>query len=190
VKELPMKLRKALKTTAVLLATVGLLVPQVNVAIAAGPQGTAVNPGPSIIDVALEPGGTLQGQLVDGQGLGRAGAPVSVQQQGREVARAVTDDNGYFKISGLRGGIYVLATADGEQVARLWTGQTAPPAAETGVLMVTGDQTTRGQFGAGWASWGVWVGLGVAVVASPILAGLALNEVNRLHNKVDLIPTS
>ncbi|MAT71710.1 MAG: hypothetical protein CMJ58_19560 [Planctomycetaceae bacterium] len=99
-------------------------------------------------DVALGDGGTLVGQLVDAQGAPLAGAPVSIQSGGREIVRATTDAQGQFSITGLKGGMLEIAAPGHYQSYRCWAPRTAPPAANSGVLMVANGDLLRGQYGA------------------------------------------
>ena len=102
-------------------------------------------PTPTVTDVALGPGGYLSGQLMDSHGVPLAKVLVSLQDdQGREVASVTTDEQGRFAVQGVRGGVHQLVTPQGRWFYRLWTPETAPPSAQQGALMVTGDETVRG----------------------------------------------
>jgi hypothetical protein len=96
-----------------------------------------------IKDVQLHKGGTLSGNVVDGNSgesipgtsvLLRPAKSTSLQ----ESIQSVTDENGRFVFENLRGGVYVLATGESSDVVRLWTQGTAPPSAADQVLMVCG----------------------------------------------------
>ncbi len=107
-------------------------------------------PSPQIADVALRDGGVLVGQMVNGQNAPQNGVRVSLQDvQNREVATAVTDRQGTFAISGVRGGVYQVVMPQGRQVYRLWSPGIAPPSAQQGVLLVTPGETIRGELGNG-----------------------------------------
>jgi hypothetical protein len=80
-------------------------------------------------DVALGPGGTLEGCVVDAQGNAVPAAPVSVHQQQVEVVKLTADQTGSFAVSGLRGGVYRLVSLQGDGVYRAWPAGTAPPSA-------------------------------------------------------------
>ncbi len=99
----------------------------------------------AIVDVALGERGEMVGQVVDGQGVGLAEQPVVLLQGNREIARATTDAEGSFSVEGLRGGVYQLAVGDHAVVMRAWVAGTAPPAAQRGVLLVSGQEVYRGQ---------------------------------------------
>lgn len=81
-----------------------------------------VLPAPPIGDVSLRNDGMLVGQMVNGQNAPQSGIRVSLQDmQNREVAAAVTDRQGAFAISGVRGGVYQLVTPQDRQVYRIWS---------------------------------------------------------------------
>ncbi|NOZ40693.1 MAG: carboxypeptidase regulatory-like domain-containing protein [Planctomycetes bacterium] len=101
-------------------------------------------------DIALHQGtdsqgGVLVGQMLDAQGAAIAGATVSVRTSGKEVARALTDQTGKFQVTGLKGGVHQVATAGQQDVYRLWAPQTAPPAAQQGLMLVSNTDVVRGQ---------------------------------------------
>ena len=132
-----MKKGRVIRSVAILVATVGLCLPQVALAEAAKPV-----PTPAVVDVALSDGGVLHGKLVDLENRDVANVPVSVQLQNKEVAQAKTDKDGHFSISGLKGGVYQLAAGAGRGIYRLWTGKAAPPSAQKDAIVYT-------QFGGG-----------------------------------------
>jgi hypothetical protein len=86
-------------------------------------------PKPLVTDVALSDAGTLEGQVIDTQNGGLAGVPVTIRSQDREVAQTTTAANGHFVVQNLRGGVYQVATVQGDGTFRLWAPRTAPPAA-------------------------------------------------------------
>ena len=65
----------------------------------------------------------------------------------KTVAFAQTDQAGQFALANMSGGVYELQTPASSGVYRLWAPRTAPPAAEEGVLLVTGDGVQLGQKG-------------------------------------------
>jgi hypothetical protein len=121
-------------------AALGLCFPQGLLA-----AGVAGPRAPAMIDVALTDGGVLVGQVVDPQGAALRKAPVSLFQRDREIARTLTDHQGYFAVRGLRGGVYQIAAAQGHGIFRVWTPGTAPPSCQQGALLIAGDPTFRGQ---------------------------------------------
>ena len=46
-----------------------------------------------------------------------------------------------------RGGTYVVESEGGAVVCRAWVAETAPPVAQQGVLVVSGDEVQRATFG-------------------------------------------
>jgi hypothetical protein len=146
----PMKRMGVLKAAAVVLACAGMLlpVPVVQAASAAADADSkkqAEGTLPEIVDVALYDGGTLRGQVVDLQGQPVARTTVSVRQLDREIATAVSNEVGYFRMTGLRGGMYGIAAGEAVGACRLWAPKTAPPSAQPGALVVVGDQQVLGQ---------------------------------------------
>lgn len=135
-----MKGKGVVRGALVSLAVVGFCLPQTAFAVQA-----SVDRVPSVADVALQDGGVLCGQVVDPQGIPLARVPVSLQDRNGEVARAVTDGNGYFAVQGLRGGVHQLVAARGHGTFRLWTPGTAPPSSQKGALLVAARETVRGQ---------------------------------------------
>jgi len=118
------------------------------VAAIAGPGMT--RPGlaaeaPPLTDIKLHQGGVLLGQVVTGQGAAVAEADATLSSRGRELAKGKTDKNGYFAFAGLHDGVYQVLTPDGQATFRAWTEKAAPPAAQPGLLIVTGDEAVRGQ---------------------------------------------
>jgi len=197
---------KQLKGWAVALAVVGMVLPRGEV-MATGkrtptrPASTAAPATAAGQDVALTTGGTLTGQVVNGEGRGLDGAVVSVRQGGKEVGRGVTNEEGFFSVPGLRGGVYQVEAAGTTQVYRAWTENTAPPAARQQTLIVARDTTLRGQevyeedqYGVGG---GYYYGLdGVTLVMTGAALGglavgiVALVKVNDLEDDVDDLAAS
>ena len=122
--------------------TVLLLQPQMVLAAPtdAEPSAAAI----SVVDVALQPGGVLQGQLVNGQGQQLAGRPVRVAN-GLQQWNAVTDAEGRFAVQGLTGASYQIQMGHEFQMVRAWSEGTAPPKAVDSVLMVPDDSVVLGQ---------------------------------------------
>ena len=168
----------SIRTASVVFALAGLCLP------AAGWAANAsVLPPPQIADVALRDGGVLAGQIVNGQNAPQSGIRVSLQDtQNREVAAAVTDRQGAFAISGVRGGVYQLVTPQGRQIYRVWSPGMAPPSAQQGVLLVAPGETVRGQDGDGLlgahpGAVGALIGAGVATaIAVPVAYGAGITK--------------
>lgn len=124
-----------------------------------------------IADVVLDAQGGLHGVVVDVHGAPHPAAKVVLVQQKREVARVQADRFGRFRLSGLRGGVYMLQSGGQARFVRAWTGKKAPPKAKSAALIVTGDGVVRGQMPLEqfFASDGVVIaGLVAAMIAIPI----------------------
>ncbi|TWU23684.1 carboxypeptidase-like regulatory domain-containing protein [Bythopirellula polymerisocia] len=129
---------------------------------ASAAEATAVR----TLDISLQNGGVLSGQVADAAGNGRKGVPVSVIESGKEIGRSTTDEAGKFQIAGLSGGVVTIAAADTQGNCRLWSPGTAPPASQKGVLVVSQDQVACGQ------DCGSCVGCGSGVCGSRHGGGL------------------
>ena len=156
---------------AIAVACLGMLIPQA--ALAAVPNGPAGPAGAhakdSVIrDIALRPGGVLVGQIVTAEGTAQAKTPVSLQQNGKELVRTTTDANGLYAIKGLRGGVYHMVSRQTVETYRLWSPDTAPPAAKDAALMVEGNGVVRGQLGGILANPWVLTAVIAMAIAVPI----------------------
>jgi hypothetical protein len=151
-------MKRWITTSVVSLACSGIALPT-SLFAAPGADGSHPLPAatdaasPMVTDVALQDGGAFVGQVVDQQGLPVRGVTVQIRQEDREVAGAVTDTDGQFRVSGLHGGVYQVVAGQTSTVYRLWAPQTAPPAARPAALLVSGQDVVRGQAGGlGWAA--------------------------------------
>ncbi len=131
---------KAMSRIFVLLATIGLCLPPAVFA-----SGAEVKREPVVIDVALQEGGLLLGQVVNPQGAPLSKTAVSLQENGREIAVTQTNKQGYFAVRGLRGRVYQVVAAEAHGTFRTWNPGAAPPTSQHGALLVAGKQTVRGQ---------------------------------------------
>lgn len=102
---------------------------------------------PRTSDVSLQANGDLRGQILDQQGQPQALTKVALLQNQKTIGHATTDITGQFVIRGLRPGAYQVQTEDGGQPVRLWAAQTAPPAAQQTVLLITSSDIARAQGG-------------------------------------------
>lgn len=165
-----MKGSRVVKTPLVITVCLGLVLP------ASMTQGGDVRrvsdrSSVEIADVVLDAQGGLQGIVVDVQGTPQAAAKIVLVQNKREVGRAQSDRLGRFRVSGLRGGVYMLQCGGQARFVRAWTAKSAPPKAKPTALMVTGDGVVRGQmpleqFFASDAV--IIVGLVAALIAIPL----------------------
>lgn len=99
-----------------------------------------------VLDISLQDGGVLFGQVVDAGGVAQQQADVWLTYEGQSVAPAKTDDAGRFLIRGLRGGLHEIHVAGQSSLVRLWAPGTEPPAARRVALIVCHkDFLVRGQ---------------------------------------------
>jgi hypothetical protein len=145
-----MKTSRLLRTICIAWMTLGLIL-QGSGLYAGSPIGTptftssAQQPLPPTVDLALGPGGRLQGLVVDVQGVPVAAAPVVVRQWQGDITVATSDRLGQFAVQGLRGGTYQLLVGQQRLIVRAWTTEAAPPQARSMVLIVVNDPLVRGQ---------------------------------------------
>lgn len=160
-----MKSRDLWKSALVVLATAGTVLPGSlltagdAMATAGSSQQTARHAqqtakkkkktAPIISDVSLGEKGELTGFILDGQGKAVAKSKVVVSFGRKVIAETTTNETGQFRVSGLRGGIYQIAHADGVAVFRVWKNGTAPKSARQNALVVVGTRQIRGQDGLG-----------------------------------------
>ncbi len=156
------------------LALLGVIVPAPALLAADRPVSSVAVSG----DVALSAGGILRGQVLSPQGRSVSGMRVAVSSGARELGSAVTNADGRFEFSGLRGGVLTLAVGQTSKTVRAWTPKAAPPAARGEVFLVAGQSQTLGQ------SWGgfrnvitnPWVIAGV--VAAAVAIPVAIHNAN------------
>lgn len=167
-----MRLSHATRSLVFALTGWGLLAAQVPV-MAAAPAEAASNQRAAtaeVTDIALAQGGTLRGQVVDGQGIPQAKSNVTVSHKGQKVSTVRTDADGRFAVAGLKGGVYTIATTKGAGAVRLWTAETAPPAAHNQLLVVNGSTVARGQLGGGIGAGVLMMGALGGIVAGGIIS--------------------
>lgn len=177
----PTRLGKALL---VVCATLGTCFPQA--LLAAQPL-----PASNVTDVSLRDGGVLLGQVVDGTGKPQANAAVSLQSGQQKLGASKTDAGGYFAFSGLRGGVYQVAAANGQGSYRVWAAGSAPPTAQPGALVVAGQtpnplagqqpDVVRAQGRLGFWLSNPWVVAGL--VATAVAVPVAIVAADRHHDQ-------
>jgi hypothetical protein len=160
-----MRTGRLIRSVAILLATIGICLPQV--AFAATPAA-ATPPTPAVVDIALADGGVLHGQVVDLQNRNVASVPVTVRAQNQEVARTATTSDGHFAVQGLRGGVYQVAAGEGQGVYRLWTAKAAPPSAQSNAIVYTQNGGGGGTLKMLLANPIIIAGLVATAIAVPI----------------------
>lgn len=179
-----MRMPRVLTGMLVSLATVGFCLP---------PSLLAADrlPASVVVDVALQEGGVLMGQVVDPQGVPLKNVPVLLRNQKQEITVIKTGPDGYFSMRGLRGGTYQLTAARGHGVYRLWVPGTAPPAARHGALIVAGNDLARGQVGK--VARGQYGGPKFWLANPWVIAGIVATAVAvpvAIHNAQDSTPAS
>ena len=160
-----MKFLKSVNTFAVMLACAGLIVGQ-----------TVQAASPIIRDVALQPGGVLNGQVLNDQAIAQAQAKIAVVHKGKPLTVTETDKDGRFVLTGLEPGVYELHLAEGGGAYRAWAPRTAPPVAEQSVLLVQDGRTVRGNHHPGAFGWLANPWVLAAIVAVAIAVPLALDD--------------
>lgn len=105
----------------------------------------AVAAAPLAIDVTLDEKGVLAGKVVGTDGQAAPGARLSLSAAGAEPTAIIADDTGRFRVAGLRGGFYQIATGERTVAFRVWTPAAAPPGAQCSVVLVVDTTTARGQ---------------------------------------------
>ena len=141
-------------------------------------------PVPAMTDVALARGGLLQGQIVDAKGAPMKAAQVSIWHENQQVAKTVSDNNGQFRVAGLRGGVHLVVAGQNSSAYRLWTSDAAPPNASTGTVVMPGETVVRGQNGYPIAG---------NIIRSPILwgaLGYTAGHIIGFNSGIDRTPSS
>jgi len=133
----------------------------------------------AIQDVQLREGGTLTTRVVDLQGNPVKGETVVVEFKGKQIATAVSDENGYVAVSGLRPGLHSIVTPMGASACRFWAEGAAPPSAVQVPAVVSDAEVIRGQFGAFNLPMVVYASLSIAAL---IIAIDAENDAEDLED--------
>ena len=127
---------------------------------------------PRVVDMELARDGTLSGTVVDVNGRRKAGVEVQIRQLGGKSVLVTTDKQGRFAASGKRGGVYQLVVHQSYQICRAWQAGTAPPSAQSEILLVDSGDIARAQrkFGSLFFSNHVLLGLIlVGAIAIPVI---------------------
>ncbi|MEM6799524.1 MAG: carboxypeptidase-like regulatory domain-containing protein [Planctomycetota bacterium] len=101
---------------------------------------------PTTDDVALTKEGLFAGQLVDPQGAPLADAKVRLFDASGKPVEGTTNELGQFAYRGVSSGLYYLQAGDAVQAVRVWPHKIAPPSAKKGVLLISKEETVRGQY--------------------------------------------
>jgi len=152
-----------IRRIALVLACVGMLLPQGLIAATPPPVKKLVKSVKSVksvmSDVALGSSGTLVGRVVDGRGRGLVGRTVRVHRGSSLIARVKTDRTGRFAVKNLPGGAYAVSCGSTAQLIRAWATGSAPPRTSVQVVLVDQPLVIRGQDGAADEDSGGFLGL-------------------------------
>lgn len=96
-------------------------------------------------DIALTRDNSFSGRLVDDTGKPVGGMRVAIYSQDQMRAATVSNQTGAFSLITNRGGVYRLHVGNQFRIVRLWHHDTAPPHAESSILLQVGQETVRGQ---------------------------------------------
>lgn len=182
---------KTLQYTAVALASLGILCPQISYGAKGDARPAASNRAP-VRDIALAPNGQLRGHVIDAQGNGLAGQSVWLLNAERVLGETKTDAQGQFQFANVNGGMYEVRTREGQSFYRAWTPNTAPPAATKNALVVE-SKVARGQMGGGpimRTLGNPWVLGGIVAAAIAIPLALDDDDNNQSVNVADPPPAS
>jgi len=159
-----MKPTTTLSRLLVMLATWGIVVPQIAYAGDQVPNASPY-PSPPVRDVSLNADGQLIGQLLDANGTAQRSSEVQIRRGGRVIATVATNPAGRFAVNNARAGMYQISSGQASAVYRVWTAQAAPPAALTRALLVDNDGVVRGQ-GGNWKR--LFLGASLVITAGVI----------------------
>lgn len=87
-------------------------------------------------EVSLQNGNTLQGSVVDDDGMPQANYEVWIAPDNGQATKTRTDSSGRFAVAGLLPGIYSIDTPCGGGKFRLWEAKDAPREAQSNVLLI------------------------------------------------------
>ncbi|NIL97072.1 MAG: hypothetical protein GTO53_05945 [Planctomycetales bacterium] len=127
-----------------------------------------------VADVSLGKNGLLQGQVVTVQGSPAAGVPLVVLSNGAQVAKTVTGPKGRFTIAGMRAGLHQVLVAGQPSNVRLWSADSAPPVAQTRMLLVANSEhVVRGNYSySGLGVGGNWRKLAAIALGGALAYGI------------------
>lgn len=184
---------KLVRSAAVILATVGVVLPLPSVQAAESTQKTRQSSAPVAADVSKSVDGSFVGRIVDHTGAISEDSEVIVRQGKTEVARVRTDKEGLFSVQNLKSGTYQVSSGTTEGYFRVWNEDSAPPTARKNALIVLGHNGARGQYAnCDECPPGGWFGfrsidptialMTAGIVAAVVLSAITLSKVNSLEN--------
>jgi hypothetical protein len=158
----------------VVLATVGIVLPQVRILAheqtISSKTTVKVLPPNTILDIRLGKDGAFTGRTINHNGNAVVGAKVVIKQGKDEVGESVTDEHGNFSVPNLKSGIYEVSCGATKGTYRAWTDKAAPPSAKPHSVLVLGENGARGQYGL----TGTIVGENLGLIFLAATTGLAL----------------
>ncbi|MGD9854901.1 MAG: carboxypeptidase-like regulatory domain-containing protein [Planctomycetaceae bacterium] len=150
--------------------------------IAADGVSTLKPPVIPIVDVALDEDGLIRGRVLNENGKPLDGAQVVIRRDEELLHKLLTNKQGEFSTTGLRPGVYTIATVQGGGLYRLWPKNIAPPSARAQALILAKGPVMRAQYGGGglveWAS----IGVGIAGLTVGIIS---LDKINDVEDDVN-----
>jgi len=175
-----MKGIRLVQGAAAALAALGLLLPpSIARADNGTPSRTTVSKDARLAADIVMLKGEFAGRVVDHQGSPLPGREVTVREGKKEVAKAMTDQNGVFSVKTLKPGNYTASSGNTTGNFRVWSEKTAPPSAKGHALLVMGENGARGQFGAVDPTL---VLLTAAVIATLVVSIIALSKINDIED--------
>ena len=143
-----MRVFKLFRGAAVVLATVGTVVPMNSVSANETPTKAVRPASPTVAaDIKKSADGRLAGRVVDSTGAAIENANVVVRQGAKDIVHGRTDQDGMFSITNVKPGTYQVSSGSTEGLFRIWNGKDAPPSARSNALLVVGQNGERGQYG-------------------------------------------
>lgn len=90
----------------------------------------------AVIEISLTESGDFVSQCQNVDGVALEGSAVGLYRDGKLIARATSQADGWFQFSNVSPGPYVLRSQGWQNPIRLWSADTAPPAARDPIVLV------------------------------------------------------